>query len=114
MLTIPLFLQDASSSEEEYSKLSKWYDATTVFFACCTIIALPIVIYVQKIYRNYSSTLMLIALGLMAIDLIILTTLRLVEYFPTELESEQVEYINTIVSMYVFSSIAWLLLLQWY
>ena len=53
---------------------------------------------------------MLVVLGCMALDELIFASLRL----SSESEYYRASYINSVVTSFLFSSVSWLLLLQWY
>ena len=97
------------SNEDSVQYLT--YNSLSAIAASLTIIALPIIVIVRKVYKNYSSMLMLATLELMAVDVLVMAALRLNDYFK---HPQKASYINAVASTYIFSCVSWLLLLQWY
>lgn len=60
------------------------YDSISCIAAASTIILIPVIVYVRKIYKNYSSMWMLIALWLMAVDFLVITSLGMGDYFASD------------------------------
>ena len=80
--------------------------SVSIIISALVIIALSIVIYVRKIYRNYSSMLMLVVIGLMAVDVIIFASLRLAHALMTREELQKATFINDAVVLFIFSSVS--------
>ena len=62
-------------------------DIFSLFASFMAIVVLPLIVVVRKVYKNYSSMIMIIVLELMAINYVVMASLRLSNFFPNELDA---------------------------
>ena len=86
-------------------------DIFSLFASFMVIVVLPLIVVVRKVYKNYSSMIMISVLELMAINYVVMASLRLSDFFPNQLDAERATYINDVACTFAYSAVAWLLLL---
>ena len=63
------------------------FDVCLMLASFFMIVILPLVVIFRKIYKNYSSLIMIVVLALMALNYLIMSILRLKNFFPDDISA---------------------------
>ena len=63
------------------------FDVSLMLASFFMIVILPLVVIFRKIYKNYSSLIMIVVLALMALNYLIMSILRLKNFFPDDISA---------------------------
>ena len=89
------------------------YDVLICIYSLAMTLVLVVVSIKFKVYKNYSSTLMVSILQFLQVDMFVMATLRMRGTWHTDTDTQFARFVNEVFTTFVFSCISGLLLLQW-